>query len=305
VPAKKILITGGTGLIGNHLRKLLSEKNYDVSVLSRSAGNKKSFQWSIENNFIDLSAFQKTGTIIHLAGTPLADGRWTEKRKKEIIDSRVKSAALIFETLKANPHEIKTFISASAIGIYGDSGDEWMDETHPASSDFLGETCKQWEAATNRFSELGIRVVVIRIGIILSKDGGALPQMSQPIKILGGSPLGSGKQFMSWIHIDDLGRIFLKAIEDERMHGVYNAVAPHPVTNKEFIKLLTRTLHRPFFPIRVPAFILKWILGEKAKMVLNGQRVSSKKIQGTDFKFQFEKLEGALNDVYRRLEVGG
>jgi uncharacterized protein (TIGR01777 family) len=217
----------------------------------------------------------------------------------------VKSAALIFETLKANPHEIKTFISASAIGIYGDGGDEWVDEAHPASSDFLGETCKQWEAAANQFSEIGIRVVIIRIGIILSKDGGALPQMSRPIKIVGGSPLGSGKQFMSWIHIDDLGRIFLKAIEDEQMHGIYNAVAPDPVTNKEFIKLLTRTLHRPFFPMHVPSVMLKLILGEKAKMVLNGQRVSSVKIQGTGFEFQFNKLEDALNDVYRRLEVGG
>ena len=245
-----------------------------------------------------MKAFQKTDTIIHLAGTGIADGRWTEKRKKEIIDSRVKSADLIFETLKANAHHVKTFISASAIGIYGDCKDEWIDETYPAAPDFLGETCKVWEAAANKFSTLGIRVVIFRIGIILAKDEGALPQMARPVKLFAGSPLGSGKQFMSWIHVTDLCRVFLKAVEEERMTGVYNAVAPNPVTHREFIKSLTKVLHRLFIPIPVPAFILRLILGEKAKIVLDGQRVSSKKIRDTGFRFQFEKAEDALKNIF-------
>ncbi len=298
--SKKILITGGSGLLGNHLTELLLEKNHRVAILSRNkADNQNSFHWNVENKFIDPKAFEKTDTIIHLAGAGIADKRWTVKRKTEIIDSRVKSAELLFEKLKSTSHQVKIFISASAIGIYGDCGDEWMDETHSSTSDFLGETCTQWEASANKFSEIGIRVVILRIGIVLAKDGGALPQMAQPIKLLVGSPLGSGKQFMSWIQIDDLCSAFLKAVEDEKMIGVYNAVAPVPVTNKEFVKALAKVLNRPFLPIRVPGFVLKLILGEKAKIVLDGQRVSAKKIRDAGFRFQFEKVEDALNNIFQ------
>jgi uncharacterized protein (TIGR01777 family) len=295
MPGHHILITGGTGLIGNHLRELFREKKFGIAVLSRNpSGKEGNFLWDIDNSFIDPKAFRETNTIIHLAGTSISDGRWTEKRKKEIIESRVKSAELIFKMLRGNPRQVKTFISASAIGIYGDCGDAWVDETHLAAPDFLGETCKQWEAAANKFSATGIRVVILRIGIILAKDGGALPQMKRPVKLAGGSPLGNGNQFMSWIHIDDLCGAFLKAVEDERMHGVYNAVAPNPIANRIFMRSLAKVLHRPFLPIHVPALVLKWVLGEKAKIVLDGQRVSSKKIQEAGFRFQFENIEEAL-----------
>src|SRR5258708_33984710 len=223
--SKKILITGASGMIGAQLTEMLLAKNYSVAHLGRKKkGNVPSFVWDVSNGVIDKDALQQTDTIIHLAGANVASSRWTEGRKKEILESRVKSTALLFQTLKNNRHTIQTFISASAIGYYG-FGEEnkiFTEEDNPGN-DFLAQVTRQWEEAADRFATLGIRTVKIRTGIVLSKKGGALEKMVKPIKFGIGSPLGSGKQFISWIHIDDLCGIFLKAIEDEKMSGTYNA----------------------------------------------------------------------------------
>ncbi len=297
--SSNILITGGTGLLGNHLKKLFAEKNYHVNILSRNPGNTENvFLWNVEDKFIDTEVFKEAETIIHLAGTSIAEKRWTAKRKKEIIESRTTSTELLYEKLKTTPHRVKTFISASAIGIYGDMNDKWANEDQLPGTDFSANVCKQWEASVNRISELGIRVVILRIGIVLAKDGGALPQLALPVKLFVGSALGSGKQYVSWIHIDDLCNVFLKAMNDEKINGVYNAVAPDPVSNKAFTKALAKILHRPMWPVRVPSFILRMLLGEKAAIILTSQRVSSKKIISAGFNFQFKNLEDALENIY-------
>jgi uncharacterized protein (TIGR01777 family) len=297
---QKILITGGSGFLGRHLIHRLAEKNYHSSILTRKeTSSAHEFFWNPEKSEIDQNAFHQVDTIIHLAGTNLGEGRWTTGRKKEIINSRVQGATLLFNSLSSRSHSVKTFISASAIGIYGDTGEELIDENHLASNDFLAETCLQWEAAANKFSDIGIRVVILRIGIVLAKDGGALQQLALPVKLFAGTQLGTGKQIMSWIHIDDLCSVFLKTVEDEMMTGVYNAVAPNPVNNKEFLKSLAHVLHRPVWPIAVPSTILKILLGEKSMIVLNGQRVSSIRIQQTGFNFRFVNLESALQNIYK------
>ena len=297
---KRILISGGTGFLGNNMKRLFEEKGYHVAILTRKPSTEASmFQWDVKNNFIDPGAFENTDVIIQLAGRNIAEGRWTAERKKEIIDSRVKSIALIYEKLKSTHHRVKTVIVASAIGIYGDTGDQWVDENSSVAHDLLGETCSRLEAEANKFSGLGIRVVIFRIGIVLDKNGGALPQLAAPVKYFVGSPVGSGKQFMSWIHVDDLSAVFLKAVEDETMKGTYNAVAPCPVTNKEFMKMLAKIMHRPLLPFSVPALFINLILGEKAKIVLEGQRVSGKKIQEAGFRFKYEDAGKALTAIYK------
>ena len=294
---KNILITGGTGLIGNHLLELFEEKKYHSAVLSRKPGSENSFQWDLDKKYIDPNAFENTDTIIHLAGASLADGRWTAKRKQEIIESRVKSTELLYDQLKNNSHNVKTFISSSAIGIYGDTGENWVTENSLPANDFLAGVCIEWEKAAEKISSLGIRVVIIRTGIVLAKEGGALPVLSIPVKYFIGSPLGSGKQYQSWIHINDLCAIYLDAIEDEKMNGAYNAVASNPVTQKSFMQTLAKTLRRPLLPVHVPPWILKIVLGQKAEMILSGQRVSNKKLLDSGFQFKFNQLDQALKEI--------
>lgn len=296
-----ILITGGTGFLGKHLISRFQENGHAVSVLSRSFINAKginSVYWNPAGEKMDENALQNAECIIHLAGASLADGRWTKARKKEIIDSRVKSGELLYNHLKKNKHHVKTVISASAIGIYGNSGDAWMEESVKPSTDFPGKVCETWEAVAHKIASLGIRVVIVRIGIVLAKDGGALPVLAKPVKLYAGAALGSGRQYMSWIHIDDLCSIFLKASEDSTMQEAYNAVAPRPETNSEFTKTLAHVLRRPLILPNIPAFALKLLLGEKAIIVLDGQRVSSKKIESTGFQFRFPELSETLKNIY-------
>ncbi|HEY5691724.1 MAG TPA: TIGR01777 family oxidoreductase [Cyclobacteriaceae bacterium] len=297
---KNILITGASGLLGTRLTELLLQKVYQVSHLSRSKseGPIPTFTWNVAEQEIESEALDQKDAIIHLAGAGIADKRWTVKRKKEILDSRVKSTELLFEALKREKHQVKTFVSASAIGIYGFAGSEIVfDEDSEPADDFLAAVVKEWETAVDKIESLGIRVVKIRIGILLSEQGGALKEMMQPIKWGVGSPLGSGKQFLSWIHIDDVCQMFMKAIEDELMHGGYNAVGPNPATNKELTIALAKVLKKPLLLPNVPSFILKIVLGEMADLVLKGSKVSSDKIQKAGHKFLFPKLEEALRDL--------
>lgn len=278
---------------------MLLDKGYLVAHLGRSPreGKVKSFVWNVDNFAIEPSALKGITTIIHLAGAGVADKRWTEKRKKEILDSRVNSTRLLHDVLKKGHHQVTEFISASAIGYYGVDGEKIFLEDDPPAQDFMAEVTRQWEAETKKIESLGIRVVNIRTGIVLSERGGALKQMITPVKLFVGAPLGSGQQYVSWIHIDDLCQMFIKAMEDDSMTHAYNAVALYSVTNLELTKAIATILKRPLFLPAVPAFVLKLLLGKMAFYVLNGAKVSSEKIQKAGFQFKFKTLEDALKDL--------
>jgi uncharacterized protein (TIGR01777 family) len=293
-----ILITGGSGFIGQHLSALFRENNYPVAILSRNHNTSPGrFHWDPDHGELDVESLKNTGTIIHLAGASIGEGRWTKKHKQILLESRVKGARLLYEKLKANPFHVHTFISASAVGYYGNSGFEWVDEESPAGTDFLAETCRQWEAEVDKISSLGIRVVRMRTGLVLAADKGILPVMAKPVKWCAGAVLGTGLQYMSWIHINDLGRIYLMALENEKLLGPCNAVAPQPETNRVFTKVLARSLHRPLLFPPVPGLFLKLFMGEKADLVLHGQRVACNKLIGHGYRFEFTGLEDALSDL--------
>jgi hypothetical protein len=293
-----ILISGGTGLVGGELTRLLTDNGHRVTILSRKKMNKPGFvQWDINNNYLQEGAFDGIDTIIHLAGEGIADKLWTDQRKVEIIESRVKSTRLLFELLSENNHQVKTFISSSAIGYYSDRGDLLLTEDDSPSKDFLGTTCIAWENEVNKIEKLGIRTVKLRTGIVLSLKGGALKQMILPFWFHLGSPLGNGKQWMSWIHLHDLCAMFKFAAENTSLSGVYNAVAPNPVTNYEFSKQLAEVMHKRFWAPNIPAFILKIIFGEMSAVVLGSTRVSSKKIESSGYSFKFKTLNEALKNL--------
>ena len=300
---KKILITGGSGLIGTRLTELLTETGHSVAHLGRSvrSGGVKTYLWDIGKKTIDSSALVGADTVINLAGANLGDKRWTRKRKEDILQSRLQSTGLLFEELKKGNHRVKTFVSASAVGFYG-SGDnqKYFTEEDKQGMGFLADVVGKWERAVDEIATVGIRVVKLRAGVVLSDRGGALKEMLLPVKLYVGSPLGTGEQMLSWIHLDDLCRIFIKAVEDEAMNGLYNAVAPNPVSNKELTYMMARIVQRPILLPKVPAFTIKLLFGELAEVVLEGSKVSSDKIQNTGFKFQFENAEDALIDLLKK-----
>ncbi len=296
-----VLITGGTGLIGNHLCNRLQERGYEVSILSRFRSEEEPIQtyiWDIDKFEMDKEAIANADYIIHLSGTSIGEKRWTTKRKKQIVDSRIKSGQLIYDEVKRQNKKVSAFISASAIGYYGayTSKSVWI-ETDPPGDDFLGQTCRDWEDAANRLMDLGIRTVKIRTGVVLTKRRGALSKMMVPIKIGFGSAIGNGKQYFPWIHIDDLCDIYIKAIEDSQMFGAYNAVAPEHVTNKDFTQSLAHHLNKTLWFPNIPAFVMKMVFGKMSEILLHGSRVSSEKIQAAGYKFQFPTLDGALKQL--------
>jgi len=299
-----ILISGGTGLVGRHLSKKLKEKGYNVTILSRtkkynSNSDLTTYSWNPDKNEIEKEALETADYIIHLAGEDLWKKRWTTKRKQLIIDSRVKTGQLIFDKIKESKHKLKAFISASAVGYYGAiTSDKIFGETDLPSNDFVGETCRQWEQSADRFEELGIRTVKIRTAPVLTKQGGVLAKMMTPVKMGIGSAVGNGRQYMPWIHIDDLCSIYIKAIEDIQMNGAYNAVAPDHRTNGDFMRTLAHVLKKPFWFPKVPAIAMKIIFGRKSDVVLKGSRVSSDKIRMAGYTFQFPTLESALTDLF-------
>lgn len=295
----RVLITGATGLIGTEIVKLCHHKNIAVNYLTTSSSkltkdeNYKGFLWNPSKNEIDTDCIKDVDAIINLVGATISK-RWTDTYKKEIILSRTQSTQLLFNTLQNNPHHIKQIISASAIGVYPDSlTNYYTEEETNISHSFLGQVVEKWEHAVDAFKELGVEVTKVRIGLVLSKKGGALPQMAKPFKFGLGAALGSGKQWQSWIHITDLARLFLHVLEEE-LTGVYNAVAPNPETNQTLSKQIAKTLNRPFFLPNVPRFVLKLVLGEMHILLFESQRVSSKKVEDTGFDFKYYNLKNAL-----------
>jgi hypothetical protein len=294
---KKVLITGGTGLIGKRLSFLLASRGYEVRILSRNDSSNsvyKTFVWNVTEQYINDSAFEGLNHIIHLAGAGIADKRWSEKRKKEIIASRVASTNLLYNTVKRLKTPLSSFISASATGYYGSVTTETIfEEIDKPAKDFLGKVCSLWENSIFQFNEIKIRTVAFRTGIVLAKNGGALKKMKTPIISL----LGDGKQYMPWIHIDDLCELYIKAIEDTNFEGAYNAVSTEYQSNISFSKALAKIQKRLFIPIGAPKFILKLIFGEMSTIILNGSKVSASKIKQTGFKFKFETLEDSLKNL--------
>jgi uncharacterized protein (TIGR01777 family) len=299
--SNNILITGASGLIGTRLTELLLQQKANVSHLGRHRKNPEiqSYTWDVNRSQIDNEALKNVDTIVHLAGAGVAEKRWTKGRKREILESRIRSGRLLFETLKKdNTRSVKTLVSASGVAYYGfGSGTQVFKEHDGAGTDFLSTVTQQWEKEADRFTELGIRVVKLRIGFVLSERGGALKEMAAPVHYFVGAPLGSGEQLINWIHIDDLCQLFIKAIDDSSMSGPYNAVGPYPVTNRELTKAIAKALHKPLILPFVPAFVLKLMLGELAEIVLKGSHVSSGKIVKEGFSFQFNTLENALEDL--------
>lgn len=301
---KTILISGGTGLVGSALAKQLKNKGYQLYLLSRSNKSnplyEKVFQWDVKRGEIDKECLKGVNYIVHLAGAGIADERWTESRKQLIIDSRVNSAKLILDVLKNMEGEKPVFISSSAIGYYGGyTLDKVFTELDLPSKDFLGESCKLWEAAADEFIGIAKRVVKIRTGIVLSNDGGALPKLVTPVKLCIASPLGSGKQHIPWIHIEDIARVFVHAIEKGEISGAYNAVAQSHCTNKTLTKAIAKTLNKPFWPIPVPRLMLKLLFGEMSAAILEGSPVANEKLLNSGFQFKFPELDKALEDLLK------
>ncbi len=297
----KVLITGGTGLVGKHLRMQLLKKGYDVAVLSRTKEPlNQTYRWDIDKREIETGTLENADYIVHLSGANIGERRWTAKRKQRIIDSRVKSTQLLFDEIKKQDKKPLAFISASAIGYYGaKTSDKIYTEKDLPANDFLGNTCQQWEQAADSFVDLGVRTVKIRTGVVLSKQGGALAKMMAPVRMGMGSAIGNGEQFMPWIHIDDLCGIYIRAIEDIKMKGAYNAVAPSHINNKDFTKVLASVLKKPFWFPNIPSVAMKLMFGEMAEIILSGSRVSGKKVNEAGYHFLFPDLTSALLDLLK------
>lgn len=304
-----VLITGGTGLVGKALTTALLATGYKVIILSRSTEGKKNSEnilyarWDIKKQQIDLPALQQADHIIHLAGAGVVEKRWTIAYKKEIVESRTESSRLLIDALQKNTNKVKTIVSASAIGWYGADADpvKPFTETDPAADSFLGNTCKLWEASIEPVISLGKRLVKLRTGIVLSNDGGALAEFKKPIRLGAAAILSHGKQIVSWIHIDDLCRMFVHAIENENMQGSYNAVAPQPVSNKALTISLAKAMNgKLYIPIHVPAFVLKLMMGESSIEVLKSTTVSCNKIADTGFVFNFTAIDTALSNLVKK-----
>ena len=296
-----ILITGGTGLVGKALTKRLILDGHEVRILSRnpkSTDKIKSFFWNVESQQIDELAFDGIEHIVHLAGSGIADARWTNARKKNIIESRVDSIKLITTVIKKKNIRLKSFVGASAIGIYGmTTSEKIFSETDIGKDDFLSFSCTQWENSYKDIETLSEKSCVLRIGVVLSAEGGALKRLLPLFKIGLGSAVGSGKQYMPWIFIDDLVSVFCEALFNQNFSGIYNAVASEHVTSKAFSKQLAKSLSKPFFVPNVPAFMLKLLFGEMANVLLEGCRVSNQKLLNTGFMLKYPSISDALNKI--------
>lgn len=303
-----VIITGGTGMVGQALTNTLIEKGYHVIVLSRTPKVSSRLHlsyavWDIDKSYLEPDAIAAADIIVHLAGESVATKRWTTKRKQAIVDSRVKSSALLVKAINENPNHIHTVITASAIGWYGPDNEksliEGFKESDPVDPSYLGTTCKLWEAGMQPIADLGIRLVTFRIGIVLNKRGGALAEFIKPANFGLATILGSGKQIVSWIHQQDLCNLIVFAAQNKAVAGVYNAVAPQPVFNKTLALAVASKIHKFYIAVYMPSFVLKIILGEMSIEVLKSANVSSQKIQDAGFMFEFPTIDLALTQILK------
>lgn len=297
-----ILIAGGSGLIGSHLIQLLLERGYQVSVLSRrqkTIPNVKVFRWDVEHGYLDINALKNLTAIINLSGQNIADKPWTEVRKKELRNSRVRSTQLLYKTLANTSHTVATFINASAIGIYR-QGNEWLEESSEKGDDFLAQICKEWEHEAEKIQALNIRTVIFRFGHVLSVHGGMLREMLFPIKLFVAPVFGKGSQWQSWIHINDLCRMMIYTIDNKNISGTYNAVAPEPVSNINLVRAMQACVKNVSFKIHIPVFLLRLFLGERVALLTASHRVSGKKITEAGFSFRFANSVTASIDCVRQ-----
>ena len=298
----KVLITGATGLVGTTLTQLLLQNGFKINYLTTNKNkiihqpNHNGYYWSPESGIIDENCLIGVDTIVHLAGASIAK-RWTPTYKQEIIESRVLSANLLYNALKNNPHQVKQVISASAIGIYPDSLQNYYSEDFTRFDDtFLSNVVVKWEAGVNQFEKLNVSVCKLRIGLVLATNGGALPEILKPIKLGLGSGFGSGKQMQSWIHVQDLANMFLFVIQNN-LQGIYNAVAPTPITNNELNHEIANILEKPFFMPNIPKFIMRLAIGEMHTLLFESQNVNGKKIIIAGFEFQYKSIQSALKQL--------
>lgn len=304
--AKRIIITGATGLIGKKLAHALIDRGDEVILFTRNIEKAKSFfpeafecvEWNYQHPELWKSKLENSDAVIHLAGINLFAKRWNNNFKKTVLESRELSTKNLVDAIKLCNKKPEVFISASGVGYYGDCGENILDEKHTKGNDFLSDVCEIWEIESHKISEYGIRNVQIRTGLVLSLADGALKQMLPAFKLFVGGHLGNGKQWSSWLHIDDIVGIYLHAIDNQNLSGTVNAASPNPVRMNEFANNLGKVLNRPsFFP--VPKFVLKLVVGEAAEVITASQRINSKKLLESGYKFKFEKLEDALKDLLR------
>lgn len=304
--SKRIIITGATGLIGRKLVRALIQRGDDVIVFSRDAEKAISYfpkamesvEWNYQHPEQWKYKIENSDAVVHLAGVNLFAKRWNDEFKKSIIESRQVSTMNLADAIKSCDKKPEVFISASGIGFYGDCGDQVLSEESQAGSDFLAHVCKSWESEATTVETFGVRSVQIRTGLVLSTEDGALKQMLPPFKFFIGGYLGNGKQWASWLHIDDIVEIYLHALDNSSLTGSLNATAPNPIRMNEFAKTLGKVLNRPsFFP--VPKSVLKLVVGEAAEVVISSQRINSKKLVESGYKFKFESLEAALKDLLK------
>ncbi|MGD1844139.1 MAG: TIGR01777 family oxidoreductase [Salibacteraceae bacterium] len=296
----KILLTGGTGLIGSRLASMLQSAGHEVTVVSRNPTKVHGYP-AIGWDELSNGAMEGTEILIHLAGAGIADERWTPKRKEIIIKSRSETAAQLMAAAKAMKTPLKQVLAASAIGIYGMvTNDHWYTEEDQPHDGFVAQTTRIWEESTTKFrEELKIPTAQIRIGVVLAKESGALPKIAGPVKFGAGAALGNGKQWIPWVHIEDICQVFMWALKEGK-DGIYNGVAPLPVTNDEMNKVIAKVLGRPYFLPNAPAFVIRAVFGELAQLVLEGSRVSAEKVQQEGFQFQYPNLELALKEIYQK-----
>lgn len=302
---KTILITGGTGLIGRYLIKSLSKDSNTIYVLTRSESrfenNVNFINWDPDSQRLDLSNIPAVDYIINLAGASIDGSRWTNSYKRKILESRLNSTSLLFKEIKKLKQKPSLYIGASATGFYKKNTKVAQVEEDYKGSDFLSDVVAKWEKESNNFMKYGIRTVLLRIGLVLSKDGGVLKKLYPIFKLFLGVSIGSGRQTISWIHIKDLVDFILKSIGDNKISGAYNLTAPEVITNYKFTEELALVWKRPVFPkiFKAPSLIVKLLFGEQSSLVLNGLNVSSKKIESTSFKFSFTNIKSALKEIYR------
>ncbi len=301
---KRVLIAGGNGFLGKHLSEMLLSSGYDVSILSRGAsreGRVPVFHWNPYNNELDNHIIENTDYIINLAGENISGKRWSSTRKQEIIDSRVISTNFLYKKVSEINPKLSGFISASATGYYGAvTSEKFFNETDLPGNDFLSEVCVKWEEAAGQFKKSGIRTVSLRLGVVLSNNGGALTKMSLPVKAGLGSSPGNGKQYINWIDIDDLCRLFIYAIENKSISGVYNAVAPEQIQAKHFYQILAKVLNKPLILPNIPKIVMRTVFGQMSVILLEGSRISNEKIISAGFCFNYPTLESSLKKIYNK-----